>query len=225
LIVRSEFPGDATIGSVTWDSLIFDLDGTLWDAAAASAEGWNTAAERLGISKRLTKEAIRTVSGKPTAECYQILLPELWPMPSDVMRLFDVCEREAIERRGGVLYAGVAAGVARLAARYPLFVVSNCLDWYLEAFLSSSGLRECFAGWDCHGCSGMEKPAMFRRLKQRQGLRSPVYVGDTRGDQQAAAQAGIGFAFVGYGFGEVQGDPVSFDSFDELVTYFLGEAP
>jgi phosphoglycolate phosphatase len=206
---------------VTRDSLIFDLDGTLWDAAAASAAGWNAAAERLGIPERVTPEAIRTVSGKPTTECFQILLPELCPMPAEVARLFDACEREVVERQGGVLYEGVAAGVVRLAARHRLFVVSNCLDWYLEAFLRLSGLRECFAGWDCHGCSGAEKPAMLRRLKRRHNLADPVYVGDTLGDQQAAAGAGVGFAFARYGFGDVQGEPLCFDSFDQLVTHFL----
>ena len=206
---------------VTRDSLIFDLDGTLWDAAAASAEGWNVAAERLRIPQRVTPEAIRTVSGKPTAECFQILLPELCPMPADVARLFDACEREVVERQGGVLYEGVAAGLVRLAVRYPLFVVSNCLDWYLEAFFRLSGLRACFAGWDCHGCSGVEKPAMLWRLKNRHGLASPIYVGDTRGDQRSADEAGISFGFVRYGFGAAEGDPLSFDSFNQLVTHFL----
>jgi beta-phosphoglucomutase-like phosphatase (HAD superfamily) len=31
------------------EALIFDLDGTLWDAAAASTYGWNLALEELGL--------------------------------------------------------------------------------------------------------------------------------------------------------------------------------
>jgi phosphoglycolate phosphatase len=206
---------------VNCDALIFDLDGTLWDAAEASAEGWNAAAARSGSVVRVSTDAIRSVSGKPTPECFRILLPELCPMPVEVAGVFDDCERDAVERLGGTLYAGVPQGLPRLAARYRLFLVSNCLDWYLDAFFRVSGLRSCFTGWDCHGLSAVEKPAMIRRLVARHSLAHPLYVGDTRGDQEAARRAGIGFVFARYGFGEVTGDPLAFDSFAELAAYFL----
>lgn len=206
---------------VTCDVLIFDLDGTLWDAAAASAEGWNAATARLRASGRVTTEAIRAVAGKPTAECFRILLPELCPMAAEVAQVFDDCEREAVERLGGALYPGVPQGLSRLAARYRLFLVSNCLDWYLDVFFRVSGLRPCFTGWDCHGLSAEEKPTMIRRIVAGHSLSHPLYVGDTRGDQEAARQAGIGFVFARYGFGEATGDPLAFDSFPELAAYFL----
>lgn len=33
-----------------YDALIFDLDGTLWDAAAASTYGWNLALQEMGLA-------------------------------------------------------------------------------------------------------------------------------------------------------------------------------
>ena len=48
---------------MTPDGLVFDLDGTLWDAAAASTLGWNLALEEMGAVSRVTVDDIRSVSG------------------------------------------------------------------------------------------------------------------------------------------------------------------
>ncbi len=204
-----------------YDALIFDLDGTLWDAAPASTEGWNRALAQLRLPVKLTPPEIRSVAGNPTPRCFEILLPALCPMDEAVFGLFERREREAVEALGGTLYEGVAAGVQRLASRYPLFLVSNCLEWYLDFFLRFSGLQLHFTGWDCHGCSGQGKAGMFRGLVDKHGLRSPLYVGDTQGDGDASAAAGLDFAFARYGFGQATGWTMAFDSFAELVDHFL----
>ena len=33
------------------DAVIFDIDGTLWDASKTSADGWNTGLKMLGIEQ------------------------------------------------------------------------------------------------------------------------------------------------------------------------------
>jgi phosphoglycolate phosphatase len=203
------------------DALIFDLDGTLWDAAAASTYGWNLALAELGLSRRVTVDGIRSVSGRPFPQCVEILLPELSPAPASTLELLEAGERTGIELVAGVLYDGVAAGLPRLAERYPLFLVSNCPDWYLDEFFRVTALREHFTGWDCHGSSGIAKSGMFLNLAATHRLEHAVYVGDTQGDRESAEQAGMDFAFVRYGFGRVEGAPLSFAGFDGLVSYYL----
>ncbi len=68
------------------DALVFDLDGTFWDAAAASTRGWNLALQRMGVSFRVTVDGIRSVSGRPFDECVEVLLPELSPVPEAALR-------------------------------------------------------------------------------------------------------------------------------------------
>jgi phosphoglycolate phosphatase len=209
---------------VTYDGLIFDLDGTLWDAAPASAEGWNRALTQLRLPVRLTVADIRSVAGNPTPRCFEILLPALCPLPDATFCLFEAREREAVERLGGVLYDGVANGLRGLASHYKLFLVSNCLEWYLEAFFSLTDLRRCFTAWDCHGMSGVPKAEMIRGLSTKHALERAVYVGDTQGDREAAEQAGVDFAHARYGFGTVERSPASFDTFQDLVAHFLPDA-
>lgn len=206
----------------TYDALIFDLDGTLWDAAAASEHGWNLALKEMGLTSRVTVDGIRSVSGNPFPRCVEILLPELQPASEALLEALDRSERRGIEAMAGILYEGVAEGLPSLAEAYRLFVVSNCPDWYLHEFLRVTGLSGCLSGYDCHGLSGTGKSDMLARMRDGYGLTRAVYVGDTQGDRDAAEDAGMDFAFVRYGFGTADGAALSFASFGELVEHFLG---
>ena len=203
------------------DALIFDLDGTLWDAAAASTYGWNLALEELGLPQRVTVDGIRSVSGRPFPECVATLLPELWPAPPATLEHLEIRERTGIELIAGELYDGVTSGLARLAERHRLFLVSNCPGWYLEEFFRHTGLQSCFTGWDCHGMSGISKSGMLLNLAANNRLERAVYVGDTRGDQVSAEGAGMEFVFAAYGFGSAEGAPLSFADFDGLASHYL----
>jgi phosphoglycolate phosphatase len=203
------------------DALIFDLDGTLWDAAHPTAKGWNDALEELGAQTRVTVEGIRSVAGTPFVGCVEILVPELCPPADATLRTIDIREEEALKESGGTLYAGVEAGLDRLASAYPLYLVSNCQDWYLDLFFEKSGLGDRFTGADCNGRSGLPKADMLARLAQQEGLSRPVYVGDTQGDRDSALQAGMAFAFARYGFGSISSGALGFDSFAGLVEHYL----
>jgi phosphoglycolate phosphatase len=204
------------------DALIFDLDGTLWDAAEPTARGWNAALEELGAQTRVTVEGIRSVAGTPFVGCVEILVPELCPPAQETLHALDEREKTAIAESGGTLFPGVQSGLTALRAKYPLYLVSNCQDWYLELFFEKSGLRECFTGADCNGLSGLSKAGMLRCLAESRGLQDAVYVGDTQGDHDSTREAGLSFAFAGYGFGSVSETDLTFGSFDEVTRYYLG---
>lgn len=220
-----------------YDALIFDIDGTLWDAAHVSAHGWNLALVEMGLSPRVTADDIRSVSGNPFARCVEILLPQLHPAPASLLKSLERQERLAFDTVAAELYEGVAEGIPRLAEAYPLFVVSNCPDWYLEKFVNATGFGRHLTGRDCHGLSGVSKREMLEAMRRTHRLDQAVYVGDTQGDRDAAEAAGLDFAFVRYGFGTLEGPAVggspwaaplrcdgacrSFDSFSLLVEHFM----
>ena len=52
-----------------YDSIIFDLYGTLWDAAKASVTGWNNALRSLGSSRIIKHTEMESVTGKQIEEC------------------------------------------------------------------------------------------------------------------------------------------------------------
>lgn len=199
------------------DSVIFDLDGTLWDATPATVKGWNEALVFLGIPRKVTSQDIRRVTGYPQKKCIDILLPGMSRRFRNFYELLSSHEAMMMRKDGGELYDGVLEIIPSLASKYRLFIVSNCEDWYLKLFFNKYPLKKYFQDADCFGASNHPKNIMIERLQGKHGLRRPVYVGDTCFDQQAARQAGIDFVFAGYGFGEAEKPVVSVNFFRELV--------
>jgi phosphoglycolate phosphatase len=207
------------------DAVIFDIDGTLWDASKTSAAGWNSGLAKLGIARRVSPARIRSVTGNNYERCVDMLLPGLKASYPDLIRTLNDCETAAIKSRGGEFFRGAVTAVRELSENFRVFLVSNCQEWYLDLFLGFSGLRAVLAGFDCYGISGLPKSAMLRRIKREHRLNNPVYVGDTAGDQAAAKMADIEFIHVSWGFGEPEGDAKTVDSFAELLDYLRGEQP
>lgn len=200
------------------DAIVFDLDGTLWDTCAACAIGWNNVIARHGIAwRKITAEDVRSVAGKPHAECIQQVfrgLPEeQLAILSDETASEDV---RCIEAHGGELYPGVREGLAQLAARHPLFIVSNCQAGYIELFLRSNGLGPLFRDIECWGNTGRSKAENLQHLIARNQLSSPIFIGDTQGDESAAASCNVPFVHVAYGFGRCPDAAHSVVSFPAL---------
>ena len=57
-----------------FDSLIFDLDGTLWDCSKTSADAFNAVYEKFALERRVLESFIKSIAGKPSRECDAILL-------------------------------------------------------------------------------------------------------------------------------------------------------
>ena len=205
-----------------YDALIFDVDGTLWNASPASAKGWTLGLEKLGIDRIITAEQIETVAGKPHDECIDILMPGLRVKYPNFVEILDDCETTVMQSEGGVFYKGTREGVAELALDHRIFLISNCQDWYLDLFLDFSGLRPILSGFDCYGRSGLPKSDMLTIMKRTYSLEVPVYIGDTSGDRQAAELAGIPFIHAAWGFGKADGGTISVPSFAALLTCLRG---
>lgn len=107
-----------------------------------------------------------------------------------------------------------------LSQKYKLFIVSNCQEGYIEAFYNYHQLETYFIDYENPGRTGLSKGENIKLIIERNQLKSPVYIGDTLGDQQAAKAAGIPFVYANYGFGEVEEYDYIIHSLRELQTIF-----
>ena len=71
------------------ESLIFDVDGTLWDAVALVAEGWNDGLQSMGFAPHCTEQSIRPLFGKTMTEIAQVVVPSV--PQEQAMEVMDRC--------------------------------------------------------------------------------------------------------------------------------------
>lgn len=204
------------------DSIIFDVDGTLWDSTDICARAWNT------VLSRETPDA-PPVTGQRLKELFGRQLPDIAAIlfsgecRQRQLELIDQCcrkEHQALLCQCAPLYPELEPVLASLKEKYRLFIVSNCQAGYIEVFLQSSGLGPYFEGHLCAGDTGMSKGANIRRVMSDYGLKSPVYVGDTMGDFNASREAGLPFVYAAYGFGEVPYPDYTIHAPKELLNIF-----
>ena len=64
--------------TISYDSLIFDLDGTLWDTTEAIVVAWNNVLERNKINfKKIDSSDIKKVTGMQHDECVKTIFRSL----------------------------------------------------------------------------------------------------------------------------------------------------
>jgi phosphoglycolate phosphatase len=204
------------------DSIIFDLDGTLWDPIESVLEAWNKAITKNSKgAEGLTRRNLEGTMGLQMKEIGEKLFPGL--REEDREQLLKELSRHEIphlRNHGGSLYEHVDAVLEELSKKYKLFIVSNCQDGYIEAFYDYHGLDKYFTDFENPGRTGLSKGENIRLIIERNNLRKPVYVGDTEGDQKAAKEAGIPFVYASYGFGKTDSYEYLIESFDELLNIF-----
>ena len=202
------------------DSIIFDLDGTLWNSIAGICEAWQRVmAEFPDITKTVTPEDMQGCMGLPMDEIGKKLFPELdEALQRKLMKEFCETEQVYLEEHGGVLYPKLEETLETLSQKCKLFIVSNCQDGYIQAFFKAHNLDKYFSDFECWGVTGLSKGETNKIIMARNELKKPIYVGDTNGDAQSAKVAGIPFVYARYGFGKVEEYDYVIDRFEELLT-------
>lgn len=188
------------------DAIIFDLDGTLWDSTEPCAEAWMNTMHRIGYPDFKTSGSrLKELFGLPLRDIGKAVLPpEL--SEEEFNRIVRLCCEEQnpyLEKHSGILYDGVRETLQALSSKYPLFIVSNCQLGYIEVFLKAMDLGSYFTDTENPGRTGLSKADNIRLIVGRNGLKAPVYVGDTAGDCRSAREAGLPFVYADYGFGKV----------------------
>jgi len=203
-----------------FDSIIFDLDGTLWDSTANVARAWQAANEQVKYIREdnIDQAMVRSITGMTYVSIFEKLFPYLsTEQMEEFMGICAVKEIEMLQTNGGELYPGLEETLQYLFSQYKLFIVSNCQSNYIETFINFSVLGHYFTGHQCYGTKGQPKAENIKDIVNDHNLVAPVYVGDTLGDFTSSQKAGVPFIFASYGFGVVEeGQVATINNFAEL---------
>ena len=203
-----------------FESLIFDIDGTLWDTRAVAAASYNRVTAEAGYpSLALTAEQLAAQFGKPPAEIADVVFA---PVPApERYRLMDRCVARSLEDFAAEPalegYPGVAETLTALAENHRLFIVSNSEKGYPELTMKKLGISHLISGHLCNGDTGLGKGQNLLYLMKRYRIESCAYIGDTQGDYLATVEAGIPFIWCAYGFGSPTGYLAKIHRFSDLT--------
>ncbi|MDO5563931.1 MAG: HAD-IA family hydrolase, partial [Eubacteriales bacterium] len=186
------------------DSLLFDLDGTLWDACISVAKGWQKIIQKIPEDlPEITEKKIRAGCGYPVEVVHPKLLPNL-----SIKRRKEV-EKECMQSAfdtilsdGAFIYEGVEDTLKLLYKNYKLFLISNCSTPYMKMHIEKYHFDKYYTEYICNGDNGLSKEENIKYIIKKYSLKRPIYVGDTIMDYEASKKANVEFVWAMYGFGK-----------------------
>ena len=205
---------------MNYESLIFDIDGTLWDSRALVAEGYNIQLKKEGLDHLcVTAEDLKPLFGKVMTEIADVILASIDPKDRyDLMeRCMETENNYLFENECKIGYPGVMETVEALSRQYRLFIVSNSQCGYPELCMDKLGLTPYIEGHMCFGDTGTSKGKTIRTLMEKHNIQNCAYIGDTQGDYEATVEANVPFIWATYGFGTPDGYVAKIDKFADLL--------
>lgn len=201
------------------NGILFDLDGTLWDSCVAIMPSWQRVMEAHNIKRPpITQEEMNNYMGKTVEQIAPLMLPEVSLEEAiNIMKEGCVEELEELRRNGATLYEGIIETLKELSKDYSLYVVSNCEDGYIQAFISHYKLEGIIKDFECAGRTGKCKGENIRLVIERNSVDKAFYVGDTILDKEAADKAEVPFVLANYGFGKVENPDYIIEKPSELI--------
>lgn len=204
------------------DSIIFDLDGTLWDSSENVLICWNNVLkDKEDVKRLLVLEDLHGIMGLQMKEIGEKFFPYLdEERREELLMECSKVECQYLSEKGGTLYDKLEETLKELSKKYKLFIVSNCQDGYIEAFFQYHQLGQYFLDYENPGRTGLSKGENIKLIMERNNLKDSVYVGDTAGDLKGAQIAAIPFVYASYGFGQVSHFDYSIDKLEDLLQLF-----
>lgn len=204
-----------------FESIIFDVDGTLWDSRALLAEAYNIQLAQEGLTHiPVDAEILRPLFGKTMTALadglfHQVPAPERYALMDRCITRMDAHMEEFASPAIG--YPDLRSTMETLAKNHRLFILSNGQAGYPQMAAKKLGLADLITGYLSFGDTGLPKGQTMKILMEQHHIQSAVYVGDTQGDLDACREAGIPFIWCAYGFGTPDSYFAKLEHFSQLL--------
>lgn len=184
------------------NSIIFDLDGTLWEVIESTLYSANEVANKHKL-KEISQETICKGFGLNKEEGAKLYFPYLELNEStNLIDEITSINIENLKQKGGNIYPNLKEVLNILKEKYDLFIVSNTAKTdYIDAFLISSGTKSFFRDYIAASQLKISKADAIKKVVNDYNIENAVYVGDTLKDMEASNMARIPFVCAKYGFG------------------------
>ena len=198
-------------------AILFDLDGTLWNALDTITEAWNKAMKEHNLKYSFSLETMKSFMGLTPKETAPLAFKDV--DLNKGLEYFVLCLNEEIKYlrvHPGKLYEDEEEVLKELSKHYPLFIVSNSDKGYIEDYLNAYDFNKYFKDHVCAGDTDLEKWQNILYIKNKYQLEEIIYVGDTKKDLNESIRAGVKFIHASYGFGEIEEEVLKISKLREL---------
>ena len=201
-------------------AVIFDMDGTVWDASKQVTDSWNMVFKKYPNADEITIEDMQSCMGLMMDDIFKRLLPKCNEEERKlIQKEAEEFENEYLSTHCGELFEGLESTLKALKDMgYKLMIVTNGQDGFVQAFLKGSGLSYLFEDYEMFGRTTFSKCENIRLVAERNYIEKAVYVGDTYWDYLSTVAAGYPFIHAAYGFGKVEQAEYRINKLSELVT-------
>lgn len=192
---------------MSWETILFDLDGTLTDPAEGITKAVEVALNHYGITVE-DRSTLNKFIGPPLDESF----PEFYGFNDEQVREATRVFREYFGRQGwaeNIPYPGIDKLLGDLkAAGKKLIIATSKPEEFAVRIMNHFGLAQymdVIAGASIDNQEGAKKANVIRKALQRAGvedLSSVVMVGDRRHDVAGGHEVGMKVIGVLYGYGD-----------------------
>ncbi len=201
-----------------YQSIIFDLDGTLIDSSRGIISATLETICILDYPK-MTPDEIKSCIGPPLGKT----IVERNGYEEEEIHRFNEVFRDLYKNRylmDADIYPGMIALLTRLKGKHHLSIATNKRFDYTHTLLDNLGLSvffDCIEGSDFEGILTKENLIEKCILSSGRARKDTVMIGDTSNDSAAAEKCGIDFIGVTYGMGFKNPKDVSYGTAAESV--------
>ena len=192
---------------MSWETILFDLDGTLTDPAEGITKAVEVALNHYGITVE-NRSTLNKFIGPPLDESF----PEFYGYNEEQVREATRVFREYFGRQGwaeNIPYLGIDKLLSDLkAAGKKLIIATSKPEEFAVRIMNHFDLAQymdVIAGASTDNQEGAKKANVIRKALQRAGvedLSSVVMVGDRRHDVAGGHEVGMKVIGVLYGYGD-----------------------
>jgi len=176
--------------------LIFDLDGTLFEAKDVVFKADHALLEDLGLPPMNDEELARAV-GRGIYDFLRTILPAGFDIEAARSRYLEIVND--IIKDCGTLFPGAAEALASLNEDgHEIVICTNSPEEYTKTVLEHTGVMALVARFVCAEDYGTKAAAVYSLLKP--GINA-VMIGDTHGDLEAARANNMPTVAAMYGYG------------------------
>jgi phosphoglycolate phosphatase len=218
-------------GSLRFENLVFDLDGTLVDSLPGIEASMRFAIARLHPQRTLADGALRPLIGPLLPKIMALLWPDL--SPPEITALVAAYREHYLAE--SCAQTRPFPGVTELLGEFHragarLFLLTNKPRAMAEMILNRQGWTAFFEEIGCpddslHPFSSKAAGAVSLRDRRALAPASTLLVGDALDDSEAAAAAGFAFVRAAYGYGNPVGHGNSSGENEAQAGTFAGLRP